>query len=69
MFFFHTLILPRPTQARNSGRAKQCWIARCDWRPPRFQLVTSITAQTNAATIPVAAVPSTTSTVRPALNP
>ena len=22
----HALILPRPTQARNSGRAEQCWV-------------------------------------------
>jgi hypothetical protein len=27
--------LPRPTQARNSGRAKQFWIAGCGWRPRR----------------------------------
>ena len=26
----HAPILPRPTQARNSGRAEQ-WIARCGW--------------------------------------
>ena len=25
--FLHALILPPPTQARNSGRAKHCWIA------------------------------------------
>ena len=30
----HALILPRPTQARNSGRAEQ-GIARCGWVPRR----------------------------------
>ena len=24
-----------PTQTRNSGRAKHCWIARCGWVPRR----------------------------------
>jgi len=24
--FLHALILPRPTQTRNSGRVKQCWV-------------------------------------------
>ena len=32
---FHAVILPHPTQTRNSGRVKQCWIARCGWMPRR----------------------------------
>ncbi len=34
MSLSHALILPRPTQARNSGRAEQ-WIAGCGWVPRR----------------------------------
>ena len=30
----HSFCCPRPTQARNSGRAEQ-WIARCGWVPRR----------------------------------
>ena len=33
--YSHTLILLRPTQTRNSGRAKHCWIAGCGWVPRR----------------------------------
>jgi len=35
LFTYPTTLSVRPTQARNSGRAELCWIARCGWVPRR----------------------------------
>ena len=35
LFTYPTTLSVRPTQARNSGRAKHCWIAGRGWVPRR----------------------------------